>query len=406
MALKSNASLEQDDLYFYDIYTQVQTIVKNDHYKRDFVVVPSPANNTGGPNRRFSPYSFDKRVERGCRGEQVYGQWGRDPLDTTSTTQWLEWGSYGCYGLGTSWGRYTLTPSVNSQNTARNKALEQLYDGIRHSEISLNTSLGESRETFEMLHNIVQRFKTDKYRTLITSTQELVRALRRDSRKTLSSGWLGWHVGWKPFLQDISNIFQHFTTLQTQPHLDFVGVTKARASERDVQTKFGGGTLESYTASYRYEFGVRYRIENLALFNTWQLGLTARPTLVWELTSLSFVIDYFINIGQYLALLEAGIANNGITLLDGYQTYSSRQQWSSAWSTTSPRPPYPGAGGTTGAILIRGSNDCTLDRTVKERSILTSLPIPVMPTFKIPKASEQLLTCAALLSGLIPTKER
>ncbi|DAD51025.1 TPA_asm: maturation protein [ssRNA phage SRR6960551_8] len=406
MAMESNASSRYMPLITYDIHGNVTSSQDQQHHVRDFTCNPSPCHNTGGKARHYSAHKYQLIEEMGCVGEQVYGQWGRDPLDTESKTQWLTWGSRGCYGLGSTWNRFTYSPSVVLQETARNKALGKLYDQIKNSEVSLNTSVGEGRETFEMLHGIVKKFRTEKFRTLVVSTQELIRALKKDPRGTVSSGWLGWQVGWKPFLQDVDNIFSHFTSLQTQPYLDFVGAAKARSSEIENASKSSGGVTETFVGSYRYEFGVKYRITDLTLFNTWQLGLVARPTLLWELTRLSFVVDYFVNIGQYLENLESSIAGNGFTMIEGFQTYTSQQTWNSNWNASSPIPPFPGIGATTGAILIKGYNSCFKRIVKKERSLLYDLPRPAMPTFKIPKASAQILTCAALLSNLVPYTRR
>jgi len=313
----------------------------------------------------------------------------------------------GCFGFGYSDVFPQVAPSVLAQNTAYNKALSKFYDGIRHSEISLNTSVGEGRETLGMLNSIAQKFRTEKYRTLYKATQDLSRALKKDPRGTVSTGWLGWHVGWKPFLQDLQNLFNHFTSLQTQPHMDFVGVVKARGScyEQKSWINLYDKVAHSQSGLYRYELGCRYRISDLSLFNQWQLGLTVRPTLAWELTTLSFVVDYWVNVGQYLENLEASILQNGITIIDGYKT-SSYKISDTATKQGSWAPPVDSRlGGPSGIHIVSRDLKAYREITHKNRELLLSFPSPVLPTFKIPRSASQILTMAALLSNFIPKKE-
>lgn len=367
-----------------------------------FLVSPSPAVNTGGKERRFSSISYIKTEEIGCVGEELYNFWGREAGDESNTIKLHAVHYHGCYGLGSQWNRYTLSSSLNAQNTAYNKCLSKVYEQIKHSEVSLNTSIGEGRETLEMLHGIASVLRSSKYATLWDSTTELIKALKKDPRNVVSSGWLGWHVGWKPLLQDIKHIFDHFTTLQSQPYLDFSATVGCRASDTFHQSKSSAGLLETLDESHRYEIKLKYRITDLPLFNTWQLGLTLRPTLAWELTRLSFVVDYFVNIGNYLELLEASIANNGIVFLEGYQTYTRRSFWLSKYDFQGEVPPYPQSY-VTGPTYSR--NWCTKTETQKQRAILSSFPRPVAPTFKLPKVGPQLLTTAALLSNLIKVRK-
>lgn len=314
----------------------------------------------------------------------------------------------GCFGLMYSDIFPNVTPSGLAQNTAYNKALSKFYDGIRKSEVSLNTSVGEGRETLQMLNSIAQRFRTDKYRTLYKATQDVLKALKKDPRGTVASGWLGWHVGWKPFLQDLQNLFNHFTQLQTQPHMDFVGVVKARGSSYEQNTWFdfhSKGAQHTQIGLYRYELGCKFRISDLTLFNQWQLGLTVRPTLAWELTTLSFVVDYWVNVGQYLENLEASILQNGISLIDGYRTSSYKISDTVVKQGTWAPPADPRFGGPSGLSLVGRDLKAYKEVTHKNRDILLSFPSPVLPTFKIPRSAPQILTMAALLSNFIPKKK-
>jgi len=405
MAMESNNSKE--DGIFEEWYENGTNRSTRSSLKKSFVVSPSPAKNSGGPLRKPSPISFTKTVDSAVYGTEDYVQWGRLAEEPPSTWRPVPFQHRGCFGFAYSDVIPQVAPSVLAQNTAYNKALSKFYDGIRQSEVSLDTSVGEGRETLRMLNSIAQKFRTEKYRTLYKATQDLSRALKKDPRGTVASGWLGWHVGWKPFLQDLQNLFNHFTSLQTQPHMDFVGVVKARGSSYEQKTWFDlyDKVAHSQEGLYRYELGCKYRISDLTLFNQWQLGLTLRPSLAWELTTLSFVVDYWVNVGQYLGNLEASILQNGITIIDGYRTSSYKISDTASKQGSWAPPADPHLGGPSGAQIVGRNLKAYKEITHKNRELLSSFPSPVLPTFKIPRSAPQILTMAALLSNFIPKKK-
>ena len=136
-------------------------------------------------------------------------------------------------------------------------------------------------------------------------------------------------------------------------------------------------------------------------FENWRAGLTLRPTLAWELTTLSFVVDYFLQIGNFLAALEASYLNNGITFLHGYETQSEwKMSRYSHFRADDPRD----RGASTGAVdhhlgVVKSKG--YRQWVTKSRSRLRGLPVQALPTIKLPTASTQLLNCAALLSMLL-----
>jgi hypothetical protein len=154
---------------------------------------------------------------------------------------------------------------------------------------------------------------------------------------------------------------------------------------------------------HRVEFGAEFEITDLHQFENWRAGLTARPTLVWELTTLSFVVDYFYNIGQYLELYEASVMNNGVRLVSGYCTHGTKNEQKKRLSyvTSHTYSPY--------YFMVSEElsrhYECQRVVTAKSRSLLTSLPVPNLPTPKLPKASTPLLNIAALLSQFLSEKK-
>jgi len=66
------------------------------------------------------------------------------------------------------------------------------------------------------------------------------------------------------------------------------------------------------------------KVSNPNLFDLWRYGLTDPLSLAWELTTLSFVMDWFTGVGAFLGSLSGPL---GVSFSDGYETSWLRNQW-------------------------------------------------------------------------------
>jgi hypothetical protein len=237
---------------------------------------------------------------------------------------------------------------------------------------------------------------------------ELRRSLRGAKRKlgsdrlhggtTVGELWLGWSVGLAPLLSDCENLRNHKMFADDEPMRFRAAVARASASNR------GGTGFWRTDYSYRVQYGAEWHVSNLHLFENWRLGLAVRPTLAWELTTLSFVVDYFVNIGDYLASFEAAILNNGFELRNIYKTttYLDVRVFDEKSFADDPSPALEDDWSKhywTKTVVRR---DWMMKHKSRER--VSSMPVPSLPVVKLPKAVTPLLNCAALLSQLIKRK--
>lgn len=146
--------------------------------------------------------------------------------------------------------------------------------------------------------------------------------------------------------------------------------------------------------------GAKFRIVDPAAWEVWRTGVTLRPTLVWELTTLSFVFDYFVQIGGYLACLEAALASNGFEYVRGYETTSRKIEQLKSVTVNDTAP----IDYTTKTEMSWGN--VHMKRTIvnMNRIVRTTAPLPYRPVVKLPSASDALLNCAALLQLLFLSK--
>lgn len=353
-------------------------------YSRNFVVNPSPCANFG--NHR-SPNAYDFVVTDRWEPNGSYYDWDN-------------WGpGYLSSMIGYLGGSFGPTPAIamdDNSTSIQNRALAKLYEQIRNSEVSLNTTIGEGRETVGMLMAVAHSAQEfiDHFRRAKKKVKREVLSALRNPLQTVGGLELLWSVGLSPLISDVENIRNHVANKQDL-HVDIRAQSRAaKTHEKSEVTHPAGATqTEERELSQRIEYSLTYRIDDLHAFENWRLGLTVRPTLLWELTTLSFVVDYFVNIGQYLELLEASVLNNGISFVEGYVTTTSKDRWwiqskKSWWMNPNDRS-------------IGHDWSCRGSTSRKTRAKLTGFPAPLRPTVKLPSAASQLLNCAALLSQLI-----
>jgi len=147
-------------------------------------------------------------------------------------------------------------------------------------------------------------------------------------KKTGSAMWLEYQYGWLPLMGDIydahqllqkgfrekAQIASSIRVLQDEYHL-----------RRDYSNFLG---FDEVTSNATYVAKVFYKVDDTQLSRLGQMGLVNPASVAWELVPFSFVVDWFLPVGQYI---EAMSATNGVTFIDGYYgvrcegTYSSCQ---------------------------------------------------------------------------------
>lgn len=128
------------------------------------------------------------------------------------------------------------------------------------------------------------------------------RNLRRDSR-ALASNVLEYKFGWAPLINDIHTSAQILT--------DGIPATRVRASAslpfrqhyRDEGSMYSILAVTT-TGFRRMSHGAEVSVSNPNLWLANQLGLVNPLGVAWELVPFSFLIDWFVNVGQVLSSIS------------------------------------------------------------------------------------------------------
>jgi hypothetical protein len=154
-----------------------------------------------------------------------------------------------------------------------------------------------------------------------------------------------------------------------------------------------GEQLNSQTAQGNVIQGCQFHLCFVPPSNTFNVsrwGSLNPLSIAWELTTLSFVVDWLYDVGGYLRSLETAMLYNS-NFHSGYYTQLWAHQGS--WNGKAYTRVY-----SSGTYYAEMQGVSSWKYTRFSRNVLGSYPLPRAPAFKIDLGSERLLSAAALLA--------
>lgn len=121
----------------------------------------------------------------------------------------------------------------------------------------------------------------------------------RRGAKSMGALWLELHFGWEQLLKDI---FETVEILDSPLTEKWIRTKASNRADFSKITRYSGKQFWYINAKVRCQanvFGL-VKVDNPNAFKVAKLGFTNPGTWAWELIPFSFVIDWFININQWL----------------------------------------------------------------------------------------------------------
>jgi hypothetical protein len=306
----------------------------------------------------------------------------------------------------------TLQYTTPDWTRVYNAAMAKIYDQLRGNS-NLIVDLLEGGSTVKMVKSVLnlKKFvlefvgnviKHKKFRRIPKGPD-----MNQKRLDYVNGKWLEVRYGWMPL---VHSIYDAADTMDRDLREKTIFV-KARSGQlikhkrlQLIGNTINGTYLKDYEAGYRTEYGMLFNIPGGPKLSDWT---SLNPVgIAYELMTLSFVLDWVVDIGGYLSLWE----NNALfskhfrmgyrtdTSYESY-TYFDRVETHQPWVYDSNGNPVTGQDNLT-------ERSAYLRRVRKNRVILTSLPIPAGVTVKVRFGVLHQLDSIALFSQLIGKKIR
>lgn len=218
----------------------------------------------------------------------------------------------------------------------------------------------------------------------------------------VSKQWLAYSYGWKPLLSDVHSQAEALASSITE-HSDVVRVVKVRNrydKNKFDRNHFGGNLkgllLSEETLRQTGQMKVSYMIPNGGV-PAWQaFGVVNPLEVAWEVIPYSFVVDWFLPVGEYLKSLTATV---GLNFHSGVVTLCEERSLSITAHKSTASVYISGPGYIQTLVSMDGSfiaKDYSMNRTV-----MSTFPFPQAPSFKDPRSFAHAASAIALLLTVV-----
>lgn len=243
---------------------------------------------------------------------------------------------YGNFGPAGSWqsGDYSVPQAARtgSLNAARTQFLRNLKD----EQWNLSVFMAELPSTWKFFRSAAEdifRFYTAARRGNLGLLQRAVRINSyrwQDAVRTVdqtTNVWLAWRYAVRPLLYDLDDVMK--TLYRARLNL-YIHKVYGSARDRWVENITSAQGSFNKVSEWKWSVGAYCRIDpHVAAFH--RLGTLNPVEVMWELVPLSFVVDWFLPIGTYLAGLDAAA---GTTYLGKWQADKGTRAQRSQGATT------------------------------------------------------------------------
>ncbi len=265
------------------------------------------------------------------------------------------------FGTMSNYSTINPLPLGNLVSRAEIKALISL----KGQKVNLGVAFAEAQKSADLVGSTCTRLAKAYAAAKRGRFRQALQALGVGRVKQLPKTWLEMQYGWLPMLSEVHGGIQEL--LASEPHR-FRITTKEKLYDivHDDTVEIGSAAVNRRVKGPRRN-GVLVRLDftpgNAFLTSASRLGMTNPLEVAWELVPYSFVVDWFVPVGNYLGALDA---TAGLQFLSG-----SRTEYQSVKHVITPGPPT--------LSFLGGNFERTHKRISVRRYVYSSPPFPTPP---------------------------
>lgn len=285
------------------------------------------------------------------------------------------------------------------------KALRSTLLEIKDQKINAVQAFAERGQTARLLASSIKRVAScitslkrgnlgsaGRALGVVPSPKKVVRYKKSwvdNQSSAVANGWLELQYGWKPLLTDIYGAAELIAQKQIREVRNRVRKSASVTIEDRGRNDGASVSMLPFYYDIKRKVSVKYTVyysSPSVSTSLSQVGISNPALIAWELTPYSFVLDWFIPIGDYISSLDATL---GLTFEKGCVTYFSETTCHAIGLPVSKYATSPNVWGSTGQF---SSKDVRVTRQV-----LFGFPGAPLPTFKNPLSFTHVANALALL---------
>lgn len=219
----------------------------------------------------------------------------------------------------------------------RNKLSQRLWE----SPIDLGVSLGEYRETANLVAGSMvnaARLYRDIRKHPFKVAKDVVSGYTKNptaAAKAAANAWLGYSYAVKPLMRDCWGAVEALTKGLGADVPVHVIKTSHKDSLSGDSSYQGGSYRVHITGSVKGSGRMIFYVDNPFTFTLDQLGVTNPFSLAWELIPFSFVVDWFLPVGD---MLRSVVPPAGVKIATAYTYVKAEANWDRRTTLTAPAP--------------------------------------------------------------------
>lgn len=231
----------------------------------------------------------------------------------------------------------------------------RLISKVSRQKVNIAQNIGEFRQVQSMFlsntRRIVGAYRALRHgdpsgvaRNLALSKKQAKRVKRLDPKslaRNPASWWLELQYGWRPLVGDVYDGLTQFysrveqgATIGDVAHKSFKWDGYAPTVDINSYVKYS----ETASRKAACKMGIRYKVDDSRLANLQDWGITNPWLLAWELMPYSFVVDWFIPVGNWLENVNYSL---GLSFVDGYKSLFVKGQLMRIYRAGVPPPSNP-----------------------------------------------------------------
>jgi hypothetical protein len=255
-----------------------------------------------------------------------------------------------------SWVRSGASPGISLDAAAGipfsgvsyTHVLNDSYEKLRsamYDRVQMGVTFAERRQAIDMIVNAsttIARSYTAVRRLRFGDAARILRlglipnGVSSLNHRSAGGNWLQYHFGWRPLINDI------YTGLEILFHpVKNYAYIKKHSRQRFTNVHVDGAERISTSGYVFAQQGARLELDyDEPAFTLEQMGLNNPAAVAWELVPFSFVVDWFVNVGDVLSSITdfAGLNLTGVFCTYGAKfSYVHSIDHNPSWYSSSTR---------------------------------------------------------------------